>query len=160
LALLIGIGLWWIYFDSVSHRQPIARQSSVLAFLYLHIPLTASIAAVGAANLNVVEHAGEPLTAPVRWLLVGSVAMAMIVTAILVNLVDSGSALNSEIHIRGRNAILVSAVAVLLLGMLPIGTILTLTIIVLLLLLPVYFALRVWLSRYDELAANQPGRTP
>ena len=157
LALLIGIGLWWIYFDSVSHRLPIARQSAVLAYLYLHIPLTASIAAVGAANANVVEHAGDPLAANVRWLLVGSVATAMIVTAVLVNLVNSGSAVDNEIHNRGRNATLVSAVGVLLIGILPIGTTLTLTIIVLLLLLPVYFALRVWLSRYNEWAANQHG---
>ena len=40
-------------------------------WMYLHVPLTVSIVMTGAAVLNVVEHAGEPLTPEVRWLLVG-----------------------------------------------------------------------------------------
>ena len=146
LSMLIGVGLWWIYFDSVSHRKPINTAVSTLSWMYLHLPLIASIAAVGAATLNVVEQAGGPMAANVRWLLVSSVAAAMIITALLINVINAGTALHSEINRRGRNASFVSAAGVLLMGIVPLGTISTLMIIVLLLLMPIYFAMRAWLS--------------
>ena len=45
--------------------------------------MTAGIAATGAAVFNIVEHAGEPLSAGVHWLLVGAVALALICIALL-----------------------------------------------------------------------------
>lgn len=45
--------------------------------------MTGGIAATGAAILNVVEHAGEPLTAEGRWLLVGAIALALFCIALL-----------------------------------------------------------------------------
>src|SRR5919106_847068 len=75
LGMLIAIGLWWIYFDFVSGRPPIPRTSKKLWWIYLHLPVTMGITAVGASILNVVEHAGEPLPSDVRWLLVGSIAV-------------------------------------------------------------------------------------
>ena len=64
------------YFDYISHHTPISKRSKVAGWLYLHLPMTAGIAATGAAILNVVEHAGEPLTREGRWLLVGMGATA------------------------------------------------------------------------------------
>jgi low temperature requirement protein LtrA len=83
LGMLIDIGLWWVYFDYISQHFPISRRSRVAAWLYLHLPMTAGIAATGAAILNVVEHAGEPLTAEGRWLLVGAIALALFCIAML-----------------------------------------------------------------------------
>src|SRR5262249_44268979 len=56
LGMAIAIGLWWIYFDFVSGRPPIARPVTSLAWVYLHLPVAVGIAAVGASLLNVVEH--------------------------------------------------------------------------------------------------------
>ncbi len=155
LGMLIGIGLWWVYFDSVSHRIPYRNQTAVGTWAYLHLPLTAAIAASGAAVLNVIEHAGGPMETNVRWLLVGSVATVALITALLINVVDSGAEVYSHIHNRGRNALFVSAAGIVLLGFLPLNTIPTLACIAALLLLPIYFALRVWLSRFEELVAVQ-----
>jgi low temperature requirement protein LtrA len=73
LGTLIAIGMWWVYFDFVSHHRPRPGMATVSGWFYLHLPLTMGIASVGAAGLNVVEHAGEHLPAEVRWLLVSAI---------------------------------------------------------------------------------------
>jgi low temperature requirement protein LtrA len=88
LGMLIAIGMWWIYFDFVSHHPPATGQGTIARWLYLHLPMTMGIAATGAAVLNVVEHAGEPLTTEGRWLLVGAVALALVCIAILMRTIQ------------------------------------------------------------------------
>jgi len=75
LGMLIAIGLWWIYFDLVSHRAPTSTRTQL--WLYLHLPLAMTMAAVGAGVLNTVEHSMVPLPANLRWLLVGALAVAL-----------------------------------------------------------------------------------
>jgi low temperature requirement protein LtrA len=87
LGTLIAIGLWWIYFDFVSHHPPHSNLAMLSAWYYAHLPLTMGIAAVGAAVLNVVEHVGEHLPAEVRWLLVG--AVALISVALLMRVIQT-----------------------------------------------------------------------
>ena len=31
LGVLVAIGLWWIYFDLVSHRAPVSRRTQLIA---------------------------------------------------------------------------------------------------------------------------------
>src|SRR5688572_27082928 len=96
LGMLIAIGLWWIYFDFASGRPPIPRTSERLRWIYLHLPVTMGITAVGASILNVVEHAGESLPNDVRWLLVGSIAVVLISIALILkslNLPENQSSL-------------------------------------------------------------------
>ena len=81
LGMMIAIGLRWLYFDFVSHRLPTPRNT--VAWVYLHLPATMGIAASGAATLSVVETAGELLAQEVRWLLVVTVALAMLAIAVL-----------------------------------------------------------------------------
>jgi low temperature requirement protein LtrA len=88
LGMLIAIGMWWIYFDFISHHPPAAGRATIARWLYLHLPMTMGIAATGAAVLNVVEHAGEPLTTEVRWLLVGAIALALVCIAILMRTIQ------------------------------------------------------------------------
>src|SRR5260370_23968869 len=48
LALCIGFGFWWIYFDLVGRRLP--RNGPALTnWVLSHFPITLSIVAVGAA---------------------------------------------------------------------------------------------------------------
>ena len=55
LGMLVAIGLWWVYFDTISQHQPINTQSKTLSWMYLHLPLTAGIVATGAAVFNAIE---------------------------------------------------------------------------------------------------------
>jgi low temperature requirement protein LtrA len=79
LSLVIGLGLWWIYFDLVGRRMPRASRGTMAAWMLSHLPITGSIVAVGAAIVSLVEHAHDPVTpAPTAWLLSGSVALGLV----------------------------------------------------------------------------------
>jgi low temperature requirement protein LtrA len=79
LSLVIGFGLWWIYFDLVGRRMPRASRGTMAAWMLSHLPITGSIVAAGAAIVSLVEHAHDPVTpAPTAWLLSGSVALGLV----------------------------------------------------------------------------------
>ena len=81
LGVVVAIGLWWIYFDLISHRPPMPRRTQV--WLNLHFPLVVAIAAGGAGVLNTIEHESGALPDGVRWLLVGSLAAALLSVAVI-----------------------------------------------------------------------------
>jgi low temperature requirement protein LtrA len=81
LGVVVAIGLWWIYFDLISHRPPLPRRTQV--WLNLHFPLVVAIAAGGAGVLNTIEHEAGSLPDAVRWLLVGSLAAALLSIALI-----------------------------------------------------------------------------
>jgi low temperature requirement protein LtrA len=79
LALVIGFGLWWIYFDIVGRRLPRTSRGSIAAWMLSHLPITLSITAAGAAIVSLVERAHDPVTpAATAWLLSGSVALGLL----------------------------------------------------------------------------------
>ena len=85
IALAIGFGFWWIYFDVVGRRLPRSTDTAVVRWLLSHLPITLSITASGAAIVSLIHHAGDARTpASTAWLLSGSVALgllALVVTA-------------------------------------------------------------------------------
>jgi low temperature requirement protein LtrA len=74
LAMWIGFGFWWNYFDFVGGRQPgPGRQRA--GWVFAHLPLAVSISAAGAGMVGLIEHAGEGRTpAPTAWLVGGATA--------------------------------------------------------------------------------------
>jgi low temperature requirement protein LtrA len=79
LALVIGLGLWWIYFDLVGRRMPRRDRGALATWMLSHLPITGSIVAAGAAIVSLVEHAHDPTTAAeTAWLLSGSVAVGLV----------------------------------------------------------------------------------
>jgi low temperature requirement protein LtrA len=52
LGMVIAIGIWWIYFDFISGRPPLPSLIHTRRWLYLHLPMTLGITAVGAAVIN------------------------------------------------------------------------------------------------------------
>ena len=85
LALCIGFGLWWVYFDLVGRRLPRAGRGGLPVWMILHLPLVMAISAAGAALTGMVEHAGDahaPLIA--TWVLGGSVGIALAMVAAMV----------------------------------------------------------------------------
>ena len=148
LGMLIAIGLWWIYFDLVSGRAPVPRPGTILEWIYLHLPVTMGITAVGASILNVVEHAGEPLPGEVRWLLVGAIAVTLIsIASILKNLALPEN--QSILYRTGARVTFVSSILVIFSGLTPIGTIPLLLVLIALLLAPVFYGILVWIKVLD-----------
>jgi low temperature requirement protein LtrA len=146
LGVLVAIGLWWIYFDLVSHRAPVSNRTQL--WLYLHLPFVMAIAAGGAGVLNTVEHAADAVPDPVRWLLVGSLAIAVV----------SVAAISRTLEIRRRYVQVYrpAEVALVISGLLSLGVGLTgwgakasLTSMVVLLSAPVATGLIVWLKHTD-----------
>ena len=148
LGMLIAIGLWWIYFDFVSGRPPIPRTSKKLWWIYLHLPVTMGITAVGASILNVVEHAGEPLPSEVHWLLVGAITAALTSIALLLKSLNLPENQRS-LYQTGARVAFIAGILVVLVGLAPIGTIPLLLILIALLLAPVFFGILVWIKVFD-----------
>jgi low temperature requirement protein LtrA len=145
LGMLIAIGLWWVYFDFVSHRPPIIMRTTVAGWIYAHLFMTMGIAATGAAVLNVVEHAGEPLSFELRWLLVGAIALALICIALMMRAIQISEQYR-PMYRTGGIVTLVSGLLILFLGFTGLSTIPLLIILVLLMLTPVFYGLKVWIQ--------------
>ena len=143
-GMLVAIGLWWLYFDFVSHRRP----QALLLWMYAHLPVTAGIATSGAAILNVVEHAGDALPTAVRWLLVGAIAITLLSIALLIHTLHDA---DTDPHIRrtGLYVTAVAAIAIATLGLSNLQTIPLLIVLIILLLTPVFFGFLSWLHTLD-----------
>ena len=116
----------------------------MLRWSYLHLPMTAGITATGAAVTAAVAHAGGPLPAGVHWLLVGAVALALLCIALLLQAVQVSPEL-APLSRRGGLLTAASAMLILLLGSLPLPAIPLMTLQVVLLLLPVFYGIKVWI---------------
>lgn len=148
LGMMIAIGLWWVYFDFVSGRQPIPRTSTRLTWIYLHLPVAMGITAVGASILNVVEHAGEPLSGEVRWLLVEAIAVVLMSIALILKSLNLPE--NQRILFRtGARVAFVAGILVVLSGLMTIGTIQLLLVLIVLLLAPIFYGILVWIKVLD-----------
>jgi low temperature requirement protein LtrA len=79
LALFVGLGFWWIYFDIVGDRKPRLDGRALTVWLLSHLPLTGAIAASGAAMVTLIEHANDPV-APQgpAWLLAVGTALVLL----------------------------------------------------------------------------------
>jgi len=142
---LIAIGLWWVYFDLIPHHRPQQKYKMVITWFYLHLPLTIGITTVGASILNVVRHAGDNLPSEVRWLLLTATALTLVSTALLTRTTQIPPE-HQRIHDIGRRGLFISAVLVMLLGFISLETIPLLIAIAVLLLMPVFFGIRVWVE--------------
>jgi len=79
LALAVGFGFWWIYFDVVGGKLPKPDGRALANWMLSHFPITLSIAAAGAGMVSLIEHARDDSTpAPTSWLLSGAVAVGLL----------------------------------------------------------------------------------
>jgi len=86
VALVVGFGFWWIYFDVVGGRLPNSDGRAVANWIVSHCPITLSIAAVGAGMIGLIEHAHAART-PVTtaWLLTGAMAVGLLAVIVAAN---------------------------------------------------------------------------
>jgi low temperature requirement protein LtrA len=144
LGVLVGIGLWWMYFDLVSNHEPTPSRTQL--WLYLHLPLVIAMAAVGAGLLNTVEHSMAPLPTNVRWLLVGSLALAVVSVAALTRSLSVRRSYPA-LYRTATATLIGSAVLIVAVGFTDWGAKATLAMMVLSLALPIAMGLAVWLKR-------------
>ncbi len=79
VALLVGFGLWWIFFDVGGRRLPRLDGLAVNAWIEAHLPIAVAIVGAGAAMVGLIEHAHDPQApAATSWLLGGSVALLLV----------------------------------------------------------------------------------
>jgi low temperature requirement protein LtrA len=84
VAVVVGFGAWWTYFDFAGHRLPRPTRASTLQWMLAHLPLTAAVAAIGAAMVGLVEHAHESRTpAATAWMLCAGTAVVLCATTVL-----------------------------------------------------------------------------
>ena len=85
IALVIGFGFWWIYFDLVGRRPPRPEDGALASWLVSHLPITLSITAAGAAMVSLISHAHDARTpASTAWLLAGAVALGLLALIITI----------------------------------------------------------------------------
>jgi low temperature requirement protein LtrA len=78
IAVVVGFGAWWTYFDFAGNRQPRAERADTVQWMLGHLPLTAAIAAMGAAMVSLTDHAHDGRTpAATAWLLCTGTAVVL-----------------------------------------------------------------------------------
>jgi low temperature requirement protein LtrA len=78
IAVVVGFGAWWTYFDFAGNRKPRGGRADTTAWMLGHLPLTAAIAAMGAAMVSLTDHADSGRTpAAAAWLLCAGTAIVL-----------------------------------------------------------------------------------
>ena len=78
VAVVVGFGAWWTYFDFAGGRHPRTEPAATLQWILGHLPLTAAVAAMGAAMVSLVDHAHDGRApAATAWLLCGGAAVVL-----------------------------------------------------------------------------------
>src|SRR6266498_5252883 len=84
VAVVVGFGAWWTYFDFAGQRHPRPTRPATAQWMLSHLPLTAAIAAMGAAMISLVDHAHDGRT-PVAtaWVLCAGTAVVLCATMLV-----------------------------------------------------------------------------
>src|SRR6478735_7489334 len=84
VAVVVGFGAWWTYFDFAGGRRPRPERSASVQWMLGHLPLTAAVAAMGAAMVSLVDHARESRTpAATAWVICAGAAVVPGATTLL-----------------------------------------------------------------------------
>lgn len=83
-GLLVGFGMWWVYFDFIARRPPLPRFAPALVWVYLHVGMLLSVVVVGAGiSLAVADDPTEPLPDEHRLLLLPALGAVLVFIAAL-----------------------------------------------------------------------------
>jgi low temperature requirement protein LtrA len=78
IAVVVGFGAWWTYFDFAGNRHLRAERADTVQWMLGHLPLTAAIAAMGAAMVSLTDHAhGGRTPAATAWVLCAGTAVVL-----------------------------------------------------------------------------------
>jgi low temperature requirement protein LtrA len=157
LGLAIGFAFWWTYFDFIGQRMPKLVRRDMVGWMFLHLPVTMSIAATGAALVSLIEHAGDDRApAPTAWLLTGAVTLGLVALVFLMRRLEDFDRL-PELYQQVSTALVLAAAAVLLVGGLrPAPWLLAFAVVAILSAVWI-FAVDRWLRLEDPEAARPGG---
>ena len=84
VAVMVGFGAGWTYFDFAGGHHPKPERTASLRWMFGHLPLTAAVAAMGAAMVSLVDHAHDGRS-PVAtaWVLCSGAAVVLCATMLL-----------------------------------------------------------------------------
>ena len=117
IALGIGLGFWWIYFDLIGGRFPRNKGRSIANWVISHFPITLSIAAAGAGIVSVVEHAHDPVTPEATaWLISGAVALGLVAAIVAMRSLDDAQRI-PQVYRKLSMAMAVAALGALAVGL-------------------------------------------
>jgi low temperature requirement protein LtrA len=84
IAIVVGFGAWWTYFDFAGGRRPRPERLASMQWILGHLPLTAAVAAMGASMVSLVDHAHDSRTpAATAWVLCAGAAIVLGATMLL-----------------------------------------------------------------------------
>jgi low temperature requirement protein LtrA len=84
VAVVVGFGAWWTYFDFAGQRPPRPTTTASLQWMLGHLPLTAAVAAMGAAMVSLVDHAHDSRTpAAAAWVLCAGAGVVLCATMLV-----------------------------------------------------------------------------
>jgi low temperature requirement protein LtrA len=84
IAVVVGFGAWWTYFDFAGGHPPRTERPASVQWILGHLPLTAAIAAMGAAMISLIDHAHDGRTpAATAWVLSGGAAVVLCATMLV-----------------------------------------------------------------------------
>ena len=84
VAVVVGFGAWWTYFDFAGHRPPRPEMARGLQWILGHLPLTAAVAAMGAAMISLIDHAhGGRAPVASAWILCAGAAVVLSATMLV-----------------------------------------------------------------------------
>jgi low temperature requirement protein LtrA len=91
VAVVVGFGAWWTYFDFVAGHHPKPERTAILRWMFGHLPLTAAVAAMGAAMVSLVDHAHDSRSpAATAWVLSAGAAVMLGTTMLLATTLKVG----------------------------------------------------------------------
>jgi len=84
VAVVVGFGAWWTYFDFAGQRPPRTEPAASAQWMLGHLPLTAAVAAMGAAMVSLIGHAHDGSTpGDTAWVLCAGAAVVLGATMLL-----------------------------------------------------------------------------
>jgi low temperature requirement protein LtrA len=84
VAVIVGFGAWWTYFDFAGHRPLKPGTTASLQWMLSHLPLTAAVAAMGAAMISLVDHAHDSRApAAAAWVVCAGAAVVLCATMLV-----------------------------------------------------------------------------
>ena len=118
LALGIGFGFWWAYFDIDGRRMPRRAGPAIAIWMMSHLPITLAIGAAGAAMVGLIEQAHAPETATATAALIGgAVALGLLALIVTSQTLDDARRL-PEVYRPVAVALAIGAIAALIVGLL------------------------------------------
>jgi len=83
ISVVVGFGAWWTYFDFAGHRAPRETPAATVQWIVFHLPVTAAVAAMGAAKVSLVEQAHAARTPIATSWVLGAAAVTLCATMLV-----------------------------------------------------------------------------